>query len=210
MTENRGYMQRYAMLFGTYMGGFWILKFILFPVGLSVPFLLFLFMGLTLCVPFMGYYYARMYRNQVCGGGISFLHAWVFTVFMYMFAALLAAVAHYIYFRFIDHGYVINTCETMVDTLAQSNMPGMDSYIATYQEALETARLLSPIDITLQMISSNVFWGSILAFPTALFVMRRKKDDAPAECRNSKKKCYFNCKIEKSYINGYFSCRTTI
>ena len=117
MAENRGYMQRYAMLFGTYMGGFWILKFILFPVGLSVPFLLFLFMGLTLCVPFMGYYYARMYRNQVCGGGISFLHAWVFTVFMYMFAALLAAVAHYIYFRFIDHGYVINTCETMVDTL---------------------------------------------------------------------------------------------
>ena len=109
------------MLFGTYMGGFWILKFILFPVGLSVPFLLFLFMGLTLCVPFMGYYYARMYRNQVCGGGISFLHAWIFTVFMYMFAALLAAVAHYIYFRFIDHGYVINTCETMVDTLAQSN-----------------------------------------------------------------------------------------
>lgn len=77
--------------------------------------------------------------------------------FMYMFAALLAAVAHYIYFRFIDHGYVINTCETMVDTLAQSNMPEMDSYIATYQEALETARLLSPIDITLQMISSNVF-----------------------------------------------------
>ena len=73
MAENRGYMQRYAMLFGTYMGGFWILKFILFPVGLSVPFLLFLFMGLTLCVPFMGYYYARMYRNQVCGGGISFL-----------------------------------------------------------------------------------------------------------------------------------------
>lgn len=141
------------------------MKFILFPVGLSVPFLLFLFMGLTLCVPFMGYYYARMYRNQVCGGGISFLHAWVFTVFMYI----------------IDHGYVINTCETMVDTLAQSNMPGMDSYIATYQEALETARLLSPIDITLQMISSNVFWGSILAFPTALFVMRRKKDDAPAE-----------------------------
>ena len=116
----------------------------------------------------MGYYYARMYRNQVCGGGISFLHAWIFTVFMYMFAALLAAVAHYIYFRFIDHGYVINTCETMVDTLAQSNMPGMDSYIATYQEALETARLLSPIDITLQMISSNVFWGSILAFPHRL------------------------------------------
>ena len=57
----------------------------------------------------------------------------------------------------------------------------LDSYIATYQEDLETARLLSPIALTLQMISSNVFWVSILAFPTALFVMRRKKDNAPAK-----------------------------
>lgn len=111
MAENKGYMQ-YAMLFGTYLGGYWILKFILFPLGLTIPFLSFLFVGLTLCVPFMGYYYVRMYRNTVCGGGISFLHAWIFTVFMYMFAALLTAVAHYIYFRFIDHGFVINAYES--------------------------------------------------------------------------------------------------
>ena len=117
---------------------------------------------------------------------------------MYMFAALLAAVAHYIYFRFIDHGYVINTCETMVDTLAQSNMPGMDSYIATYQEALETARLLSPIDITLQMISSNVFWGSILAFPTALFVMRRKERRRSGRVTEQQKRNVIsNCKNRK-------------
>lgn len=181
MTENRGYMQRYAMLFGTYMGGYWILKFILFPAGLSMPFLLLLFTGLTLCVPFMGYYYTRMYRNRVCGGSIGFLHAWAFTVLMYMFAALLTAVAHYVYFRFIDHGYVINTYETMVDTIAQSGMPGMDAYIATCREALETARSVTPIDIALQMISWNVFCGSILALPTALFVMRRRRDDALAE-----------------------------
>lgn len=66
MTENKGYLQRYAMLFGTYLGGFWILKFILFPLGISVPFLFSIFIGLTLCVPFMAYYYVRMYRNMVC------------------------------------------------------------------------------------------------------------------------------------------------
>ncbi|MEL5893099.1 DUF4199 domain-containing protein [Bacteroides sp. GD17] len=177
MTENRGYMQRYAMLFGTYMGGYWILKFILLPVGLTVPFLSVLFVGLTLCVPFMGYYYARMYRNQVCGGSISFLHAWIFTVFMYMFAALLTAVAHYIYFRFIDHGFMINTCESQINILAQSGIPGMEEYVDTCREGLEAARLLTPIDITLQMISLNVFYGSLLAFPTALFVMKRRKSN---------------------------------
>lgn len=169
-------MQRYAMLFGTYMGVFWILKFILFPVGLSVPFLFLLFTGLTLCVPFMGYYYVRMYRNQVCGGSIGFLHAWAFTILMYMFAAMLAAVAHYVYFRFIDHGYVINTCEAMINTIAREDIPGMDSYIDTYREALEMTRSITPIDITLQMVSSNVFWGSLLAFPTALFAMKRRRE----------------------------------
>ena len=168
-------MQRYAMLFGTYMGGYWILKFMLFPIGLSVPFLAFLFMGLTLCVPFMGYHYTRMYRNVACGGRIGFAHAWVFTVFMYMFAALLTAVAHYIYFRFIDHGYLINTCETMVNTLAQSDIPGMEDYVAAYRNALDEARLLTPIDIVMQLVWWNVFAGSILALPTALFVMREGK-----------------------------------
>ena len=53
MAENRGYMQRYAMLFGTYMGGFWILKFILFPVDCRFLFT-FLFMGLTSMRTFYG------------------------------------------------------------------------------------------------------------------------------------------------------------
>ncbi|RGM49161.1 MULTISPECIES: DUF4199 domain-containing protein [Bacteroides] len=177
MTENKGYMQRYAMLFGTYMGGYWILKFVLFPLGLTVPFLSFLFVGLTLCVPFMGYYYTRMYRNQVCGGGISFLHAWVFTVFMYMFAALLTAVAHYIYFRFIDHGFVINAYESQIDILAQSNIPEMKVYTDVFRDTLNMARSLTPIDITMQLVSWNVFCGSLLGIPTALFVMRRKKNE---------------------------------
>ena len=168
MAENKGYMQ-YAMLFGTYLGGYWILKFILFPLGLTIPFLSFLFVGLTLCVPFMGYYYVRMYRNTVCSGSISFLHAWIFTVFMYMFAALLTAVAHYIYFRFIDHGFVINAYESQIDILNKSGIPDIE-------ETLETVKSLTPIDITMQLVSWNVFCGSLLALPTALFVMRRKKE----------------------------------
>ena len=43
MTENRSYLQKYAMHFGTYMGIYWILKFILFPLGLHIPFLSILF-----------------------------------------------------------------------------------------------------------------------------------------------------------------------
>ncbi len=163
------------MHFGTYMGAYWILKFILFPLGLTIPFLLFLFIGLTLGVPFMGYYYARMYRNKICGGEISFVQAWIFTVFMYMFAALLTAMAHFIYFRFIDQGFIINTYTALLDSTLQAGIPGMSSYINQFKETMEVLRSLSPIDITLQLLSQNVFYGSILAIPTALVVKRKKK-----------------------------------
>ncbi|WP_321331796.1 DUF4199 domain-containing protein [uncultured Bacteroides sp.] len=175
MTENRIHLQKYAMHFGTYMGAYWILKFILFPIGLTIPFLLFLFLGLTLGVPFMGYYYTRMYRNKICGGEIRFVHAWLFTVFMYMFAALLTAMAHFLYFRFLDHGYIIATYTSMLNGALQANLPGMETYIVQLKDAMATVRMLSPIQITLQLLSQNIFYGSILAIPTALIVMKRKK-----------------------------------
>lgn len=80
------------MHFGTYMGIYWILKFILFPLGFHIPFLSLLFVILTLAVPFIGYHYVKMYRDKICGGSIQFSHAVLFTIFMYMFASLLVAV----------------------------------------------------------------------------------------------------------------------
>ncbi len=174
MTENRSYMQRYAMLLGTYMGIYWIVKFIFIPLGMTMPFLMLLFMGLTLGVPVMGYYFAKLYRDKVLGGSISWGHAWMFTTFMYMFASLLTAAAHYLYFRFIDGGYILRSCETQLDQLAISGIPGIETYIATYRQSLELAAQLTPLDIALQMMSSNFFFGMLLAVPTALFVMRRK------------------------------------
>ena len=88
MTENRSYLQKYAMHFGTYMGAYWILKFILLPLMFAIPFFQLLYVILTLAVPIIGYYYVKIYRDKVCGGAIQFSHAVLFTIFMYMFASL--------------------------------------------------------------------------------------------------------------------------
>ena len=126
------------MVYGAYLGVFWIVGAIFFPLGLGNPLLFLVFLAFVLCGPFIAYRYARAYRNGACDGYISFLHAWTFTVLMYMFAGLLAAAAHYIYFRFIDQGYILNTYTSLM-----------------------------------QLFSNNVFWGALLAIPTALFVMKR-------------------------------------
>ena len=173
MTENRGNLQQYAMLFGTYLGIFWILKFILFPLGLTVPFLLFLFWGLTIGVPFMAYYYVRMYRTHACGGFINFFHGWIFSVFMYMFAALLTAVAHYIYFEYIDQGFVFNTINNVLDEGLRQNLYPDKSTLTMYKEYIEELRSMPSIELCMQIMSMNVFYGSLAAIPIALFVMKR-------------------------------------
>lgn len=171
MGEKRYNMQQYAMIFGTYMGVFWILKFTLLPLGMTSPFLLLLFICLTLCVPFMGYYYTKIYRDKVCGGTIGFLHAWVFDIFMYVCAALLMAVAHYVYFRFIDQGF-------MLDTLRQQSMQMTRNILMSPKQMkayIDTMGTLTPTDITLSMVSSNIYYCALLSIPTALIAMRKKK-----------------------------------
>lgn len=164
------------MLYGTYMGGFWILKFALFPSGLTRPMLMFLFIGLTIFVPYMAYRYAKLYRDQACDGHIRFSSAWAFTMMEYLFAALLAAVAHYVYFRFIDHGYVIDTYQNLIDSVSTTDMPALEPYVKQLDTALSGMRTLTPTDITLQLFSQNIFYRALLAVPTALLVMKRPAD----------------------------------
>ncbi len=59
-------LQEHAMRFGTAMGLFWIFKFIFLPLGFKVPFLQLLFVILTCSVPFLGYRYARTFRDKYC------------------------------------------------------------------------------------------------------------------------------------------------
>ncbi len=168
-------MQQYAMIYGTYMGIFWVLKFIFFPLGLTHPFLFLLFIGLTCCVPFLGYYYTKLYRDTACGGNIVFFKAWWFNTLVYLFASLLTGVGHYIYFQFIDHGYIIDTYETILKNFPVENAPSVAPYMQQMENALTVLRGLTPIEISMQLMSQNIIYGSFLALPTALFVMKSKK-----------------------------------
>ncbi|HJC93445.1 MAG TPA: DUF4199 domain-containing protein [Candidatus Phocaeicola excrementigallinarum] len=169
-------LQEQAMYFGTCMGLFWIFKFIFLPTGFTVPLLQLLFILMTLFVPVLGYIYARRYRNTCCGGSISFLKAFAFTVFMYMFASLLTAVAHYVYFRFIDNGYLVNTYISTLESMDTSALTEeMKESVRQLTDALGVISSLSPLEMALQLLSQNFFYGVLLALPTALLTMKRKK-----------------------------------
>ena len=175
MIEDRSNLHRVSMAAGTVMGAFWIFKFIFFPLGMSMPVLMLVFGILTICVPFIGYRLACHYRDKFSNnnGGIGFVHAFTFCLFMYMYASLLTSVGHLIYFQFIDHGFVLEKLQDMFDTVKESPLPGMDSYLEQYQLAIDTYAILNPVDITLQLVSQNMFYGLLMALPTALIVKKK-------------------------------------
>ena len=163
------------MRYGTAMGIFWACKFVLFPLGMNMPILLVLFFILTLAVPVLGYVFARKYREQQCEGTLNFSKAYIFTIFMYMFASLLVAVIHYFYFRYMDNGLIVNTYQGMIDQMTAISTEEMKASLDQFRTALDVISSLTPLEITMQLLTQNVFYCSMLAIPTALLVMRNKK-----------------------------------
>lgn len=120
MTNYKPTLQECAMRYGTGMGLLWAFKFMLFPLGLRIPFLQLLFIVLTIGVPFLGYIFAKKFRERHCGGSITFSRAFLFTTFMYMFASLFVAVVHYIYFRYIDGGFVFEAYRSILNQFKET------------------------------------------------------------------------------------------
>lgn len=173
-TERPMTLQEYAMRFGTYMGLFWIFKFIFLPIGFSIPLLQLLFILMTLFVPVLGYIYARRYRNQHHEGYLSFTQAFSFCFLMYLFASILTALAHYVYFRFIDQGYLLNTYLDQLENIKNSVSGDMKISVEQLISSFDVISSLTPLQLTFQLLSQNFFYGILLSIPTGLLVMKKK------------------------------------
>ena len=133
-----------------------------------------MFLGLTAAVPFLGYFFVRQYRNRYClNGQIGFMQAWMFSLLMYTFAALLVSVAHYVFFRYIDGGSMLATYNSMLDEL-QNVTPEMNDLVTQYRQAVELIAAMSPIELTIQLVLNNIFYGMMLSLPTAFIVSLKR------------------------------------
>ena len=182
MTEKKRNFQEDAMRYGTVMGIFWTLKFVLFPLGMQSPLLLMAFFLLTLIVPVVGFFLVRQYRDKECGGTLTFSRAFLFTSFMYLFAALFVTIAHYIYFRYLDNGLIVSTYQDMLTQMAAvASTDDMKASLDQFQQALDIIAQLSPGEISIQLITQNIFYCTLLALPTALLVKRSNKNQQTQE-----------------------------
>lgn len=175
MLEEKINLQKYAMRYGTWMGGLWTFLFILYVLGLSMPSLMLLLIPIALCVPIVSYQMICHFRRKYTSGFLAFSQAWVFLTFLWMFAALFVSVPIYVYFNFLDNGMVVNTLAQMVADIKAQKIPEYAQMIQYLEESLPLLRNLSPIDIVFNQLSQNIIIGSILALPIAAIIGHKKR-----------------------------------
>lgn len=168
MTENKGMLLRSTMAYGLSMGIFWCFKYIFFMFGISSAFMNFIYLTLTIFVPFIAFYQTWRYKIEI-GGSIRFFHAWQFGVLLYFFAALVVSLEHYFFYQHIaPPGFLANSMEQTIEILKKANAD---------QKMLDTISNthISPIQMAVQGILNNIFYGVIFSLPVAWVVSRRKE-----------------------------------
>lgn len=164
----------YARVYGLYMGIFWAVKFVFFPLGFSYPVFSFIFLLLTIMVPFVGAWFVRKIRDGVLDGRLGFWQAFLLSTNIYMYASLIAAIVHFIYFRFIDNGFILNSYLESVNQMQELLGSGeAAANIEMLKANVELMGTLSPIQIVFSLLSNNVVFGLFISLLAAVFLKRR-------------------------------------
>lgn len=165
MEENKNLLLKGAMTYGLAMGIYWVIKYIIFIFSTSTPSLNVVYWLMTIAVPFIAYYLTKRYRQDI-GGSISFFHAWRFGTMLYFFAAMIVSLEHFIFYQFIaSPDFVANAMSQVTEALKDSTVN------TEIIDSLSKIRI-SPIQMAIQGIFNNVFYGIILSIPVAALVRK--------------------------------------
>ena len=156
-----------AMSYGFSLGIFWIVKYIFYMFSMRFSYLVVIYWEMSLVVPYLAYLLTKRYREDL-GGVISFSQAWRFGVLIYLFAAMLVSVMHYVFYRFVAPPDFLSSA--VEQTIASLKQMQVDSKVISSIESMN----FSPIHMALQGILNNIFYGIILSLPVAALVCRRK------------------------------------
>lgn len=116
------------------------------------------------------------FRDRVRDGAITFGQAFAFGVMLYLYASLLFAFAQFIYFQFIDGGFLMSRFTEVVATDEYKQM--MQIYGLTEDDlhtAMDSIASMRPVETAMQFFTVNVFMGVCISLPIAVIAKRSKK-----------------------------------
>lgn len=169
-------LRAFARVDGTYVGILWIASFACYLGGLSSPMLGLVGGILAVASPFFAAKRLIKFRDDIRDGEISGRRSMLYYALMFFYASLLFALAQYLYFAFLDGGYLMREYTSMLSSPEMKQ--AMQAYGMTADQLMEGLTEFantSPIMTALNIMTMNITIGLIFSLPVSLFTRRARK-----------------------------------
>lgn len=169
---------RYSMEGGVWLGLYMVVRFAFTVLSSYSPVASIVALCLFAGTPVVLYYLMAHYC-RTNGPVVFFSLLWMMGIMLFFFASLICSIPEYVFYRFIDPQYITNLFDQAFAILKENDLLGGTVTLDDLRKVLDEGGAPSPMQMILQSIWSNVFFGSLLSMVVALIVMvshKRKKE----------------------------------
>jgi hypothetical protein len=160
-------LRAFARYDGLLLSFLWILSFACYIIGLSNPSISLLVFVLVAATPFFVAIRLKAFRDYGREGVISFRRGWGYVVLTFFYAALLFAMAQYVYFAYLDQGYFLQMIQKMLDSPENEQILSQYATKDAFDQMVSDMRTVRPIDLALSVLQANILIGVVLGLPIA-------------------------------------------
>ena len=107
-------LKAFARIDGALLSVMWIASFALYVIGMTKPMMMIGGIIIAVSSPVFTASRVRKFRGIARYGIISFGRAYIYSILTFFYASLLFAIAQFVYFQFIDGGYIISQITEMM------------------------------------------------------------------------------------------------
>ncbi len=167
-------LKAFARQDGALLALLWISASLLYLMGLSNSMLGLASLMLLFYTPFFVGGRLRNFRDYGRKGIISFRRSYAYTVMVFFYGGILLAIAHYLYFAFMDKGFLLSQFSRILSTEETQQVLKQYGMTQALNQSLQEMASIRPIDYALNILTINISLGFLLGIPISLFLYRSK------------------------------------
>lgn len=166
-------LKAFARIDGALLSVLWLCSFGCYVAGLTNPWLSMVGLLLIVLTPFFVAGRLRKFRDEALQGVISFLRAYAYSILIFFYAGILFAIAQYAYFAYLDQGFLLGSLRQMIESPEAAEAIKQTGMGDALNESLNMMGQMRPIDVALNMLSTNISIGIVLGLPIAALLYRK-------------------------------------
>lgn len=168
-------LKAFARVDGALLALLWTVSFACYIYGISNPLFGMVALLLMVSTPFYVARRLKRFRDEDLHGVISLMRGWAFAILVFFYAAILLALVQYVYFAFIDHGYLLASLHQTLTTSEMKEALEQSGLAEAATESLQQMGQLRPIDYALNVMTMNISIGIVIGLPVAALLKRGER-----------------------------------